>query len=103
MDQNVEELVKGHRDAISVKRVFGEPYERNGVAIIPVARVFGGGGGGAGGSPGGEGEGSGTGFGLAGRPAGAYGGSAAMRWHGVPPSMSTGSSSERSSSPVSPC
>lgn len=72
MNQNVKELVKGHRDAITVKRFFGDAYERNGIAVIPAARVIGGGGGGAGESPGGEGRGSGTGFGLAGKPVGAF-------------------------------
>lgn len=58
-------------DAVTVKRVFGEPYERDGVTIIPAALVLGGGGGGGGESPG-EGGGSGGGFGVVARPAGAY-------------------------------
>lgn len=72
MTQSIEELVRGHRDAISVKRVFGEAFERNGVTLIPVAKVMGGGGGGGGSAPDGSAEGSGTGFGLAAKPAGAY-------------------------------
>lgn len=72
MDKQVEELVRGHRDAVSVKRVFGEPYVRDGVTVIPVATVLGGGGGGGGETGDGGNQGSGTGFGLAGRPAGAY-------------------------------
>jgi uncharacterized spore protein YtfJ len=72
MTQTIEELVKGHRDAITVKRVFGEPFEKNGVTVIPAAKVMGGGGGGAGESPEGTGQGSGTGFGMAAKPAGAY-------------------------------
>jgi uncharacterized spore protein YtfJ len=72
MNQSIDELVSGHREAITVKRVFGEPYGRNGVTIIPAAKVMGGGGGGAGESPEGQGRGSGTGFGLAGKPVGAY-------------------------------
>ena len=59
------------RDAVTVKRVYGEPYERNGVTVIPAAAVLGGGGGGGGTQPEGE-EGSGLGFGLRGRPVGAY-------------------------------
>jgi uncharacterized spore protein YtfJ len=59
------------RDAVTVKRVYGEPYERNGVTVIPAASVLGGGGGGGGTEPNGE-EGSGLGFGLRGRPVGAY-------------------------------
>ena len=37
MDPN--ELVQQARDALTVKRVFGEPYERDGVAVIPAASV----------------------------------------------------------------
>jgi len=72
MTQTMDQLVKGHRDAISVKKVFGEPFEKNGVVVIPAAKVMGGGGGGSGEGPEGEGQGSGTGFGIAARPAGAY-------------------------------
>lgn len=72
MTQPIEELVKGHRDAVTVKRVFGEPFERNGVTVIPVAKVMGGGGGGSGESREGGGQGSGSGFGIAAKPAGAY-------------------------------
>ena len=43
---NVDELLSGARDAISVKRVFGDPIEAEGVTIIPAAKVGGGGGGG---------------------------------------------------------
>jgi uncharacterized spore protein YtfJ len=63
------ETISAARDAITVKRVYGEPYERNGVVVIPAAAVQGGGGGG------GEGDGqsgSGGGFGLRARPVGAY-------------------------------
>ncbi|MGH2754077.1 MAG: sporulation protein [Actinomycetota bacterium] len=72
MSQTIEELVKGHRDAITVRRVFGDPFEKNGVTIVPAAKIIGGGGGGAGESPEGGGQGSGSGFGMAARPAGAY-------------------------------
>ncbi len=70
--KSITELVSEHRDAIAVKRVFGEPYETNGMTVIPAAKVMGGGGGGSGESPDGQGRGSGTGFGIAARPAGAY-------------------------------
>jgi uncharacterized spore protein YtfJ len=46
MSQTIDALVKGHRDAVTVKRVFGEPYQKNGVTVIPAAKVMGGGGGG---------------------------------------------------------
>ena len=42
----VEELISGARDVISVKRVYGDPYEKNGLTVIPAATVRGGGGGG---------------------------------------------------------
>ena len=40
------ELIEGVRDALSVRQVFGEPVERDGVTVIPAATVMGGGGGG---------------------------------------------------------
>lgn len=69
---NVDELLTQARDAITVKRVFGEPYEKNGLTVIPVASVRGGAGGGGGAGQDGRGEGSGGGFGVDARPAGAY-------------------------------
>jgi uncharacterized spore protein YtfJ len=68
----VQEVLAQARDAMTVKRVFGEPYEKNGVTVIPAARVQGGGGGGGGEGPEGQGRGSGSGFGLSARPVGAY-------------------------------
>jgi len=57
---DVQEVVGQARDAITVKRVFGDPYEKNGVTVIPAARIggAGGGGGGEGEGPGGEGSGA---------------------------------------------
>jgi uncharacterized spore protein YtfJ len=64
---NVDELLKGARDAINVKRVYGDPIEGEGVTIVPAAAVRGGGGGG------GDSEGNGGGgFGVDARPAGAW-------------------------------
>ena len=68
----VQEVLAQARDAMTVKRVFGEPYEKNGDTVIPAARVQGGAGGGGGEGPEGQGRGSGTGFGLSARPVGAY-------------------------------
>ena len=45
---DVNELMQQTRDSLTVTRLFGEPYERNGVTVIPVAIVRGGGGGGRG-------------------------------------------------------
>ena len=36
---NVQELLSQARDVMTVRRVFGEPIEREGVTIIPVANV----------------------------------------------------------------
>lgn len=61
---SVFDSIKGSRDALSVKRAFGDAYDLDGLTVIPVARVAGGAGGGAGEGEGGqEGEGSGSGFG----------------------------------------
>jgi uncharacterized spore protein YtfJ len=60
------------QEAISVRRVFGEPYEKDGVTVIPAARVSGGAGGGSGEAPEGEGTGSGTGFGMSAKPFGMF-------------------------------
>jgi uncharacterized spore protein YtfJ len=66
------ELESTVRDAMTVGRVFGEAYEREGVTVIPVAAIRGGGGGGTGrkGDTGEEGEGGG--YGVIARPAGVY-------------------------------
>src|SRR2546426_12836026 len=55
------------RAAMTARRVYGEPYQQDGVTVIPAANVWGGGG--AGGDT--EGNGGG-GFGLSARPAGAW-------------------------------
>jgi uncharacterized spore protein YtfJ len=69
---DVQRLISEARDVITVKRVFGDPYEKDGVTIIPAATVQGGGGGGGGEGPDSQGKGGGGGFGLSVRPAGAY-------------------------------
>jgi len=72
----VQKTIEQAKDALTVRRVFGDPYEKNGVTVIPAARVQGGGGGGTSegtqGDEKGSGKGSGSGFGLNARPAGAY-------------------------------
>ena len=64
---DVDEILRGAREAISVTRVFGEPHEQDGVTVIPAATVRGGGGGG-----GDSEDNGGGGFGLMAKPAGAY-------------------------------
>lgn len=64
---NVDEMLQQTNDAITVRRVYGEPIERDGSLIIPVAKVAGGGGGGS------DTEGNGGGgFGVHARPAGVF-------------------------------
>jgi len=67
----VTDVVNSAKDAITVKRVYADPYERDGLTVIPAAVVTGGGGGGTGHDEKGQ-EGEGGGFGVSGRPAGAY-------------------------------
>jgi uncharacterized spore protein YtfJ len=64
---NVTEMLEGAREAITVRRVYGDAIETGGVTLIPAADVRGGGGGG------GDAENNGGGgFGVAARPVGAY-------------------------------
>ena len=83
---DVHEVLNHARDAMTVKRVFGDPYEKDGITVIPVASVMGGagagGGTGKGAQPAGAGEeavgeggndsGYGMGDGLRATPAGVY-------------------------------
>lgn len=83
---DAHEVLTHARDAMSVKRVFGDPYEQDGLTVIPVATVMGGagagGGSGAGAQPAstddevgevGVGDsGYGMGYGLKATPAGVY-------------------------------
>ena len=74
---NVTDIMTTARDALSVKRVYGEPYEGDGIVVIPVASVAGGGGGGGEDDRGEQREsevvsGSGGGFGGVAKPAGVY-------------------------------
>lgn len=63
----VDEFLSGARDAMSARRVFGDPIEQDGAVVIPAAAVSGGGGGG-----GDAHDNGGGGFGLRARPVGAY-------------------------------
>lgn len=69
---NVDDVISTARDLITVRRVFGDPIEKDGVTLIPAAAVRGGGGGGEGESDEGDSSGFGGGFGLTARPVGAY-------------------------------
>jgi len=65
---NVDELLSTARESLTVRRVYGDAVEKDGVTVIPAASVAGGFGGGRGTEP----EGEGGGFGMRGRPAGVY-------------------------------
>jgi uncharacterized spore protein YtfJ len=71
---DVDTLLTQARDTITVRRVYGEPIERDGVLVIPAARIGGGAGGGSGEGTkeGQEGTGTGAGFGVGARPVGAF-------------------------------
>ena len=66
-----DEFISNAQDAITVRKVFGEPFEKDGLTFIPAARVMGGSGGGSGLDPQGQ-QGEGGGFGMNARPAGAF-------------------------------
>lgn len=69
--ERVQTMVENARDALTVRRVYGEPIERDGTIVIPAASVAGGAGGGGGVDDRGN-VGSGGGFGLVARPVGAF-------------------------------
>lgn len=64
---NVDEMWKGVQDALTVKRVYGDAVETEGVTLVPAAAVRGGAGGG-----GDSDHNGGGGFGLQARPVGAW-------------------------------
>jgi uncharacterized spore protein YtfJ len=67
----VDEVLSTAKDSITVKRVYAEPYEKEGLTVIPAAVVGGGAGGGTGHDEKGQ-ENEGGGFGMSGRPVGAF-------------------------------
>jgi uncharacterized spore protein YtfJ len=67
----LDELMATARETLTVTRVYGEPFEKDGVTVVPAATVSGGGGGGGGHEADGP-EGQGGGFGLGIKPAGVY-------------------------------
>lgn len=68
---NVDEMIQGTRDALTVRKVYGEPIERGEVTVIPVAKALGASGGGSGESNAGD-EGGGGGFAIRVKPVGVY-------------------------------
>jgi uncharacterized spore protein YtfJ len=79
---DVDQVLEKARADMRAGLVFGEPIERDGVTVIPAAKIAGGGG--AGSDDASDGGGGGGGFGLSARPAGALiiepGGN--VRWKG---------------------
>ena len=71
---DMDKFVSTAQDAITVRRVFAEPYDKDGTTVIAAARVSGGGGGGSGHEEKGtkDSEGEGGGFGIKAAPAGAF-------------------------------
>ena len=67
---DIQQLIESAKDVATAKRVYGDPYEKNGLTVIPAVAVRGGGGGGLGES--GEEHGGGGGFGMTARPCGAW-------------------------------
>jgi uncharacterized spore protein YtfJ len=72
MPMELMDKIRDVEEGLSSRRVFGEPYEKDGVTMIPAAKVNGGVGGGGGEGPEGEGSGTGSGFGLSAKPVGMY-------------------------------
>jgi uncharacterized spore protein YtfJ len=62
-----QQVLTTAQEALSVRRVFGEPVQVKDTTIVPVARISGGGGGGGRGT-----EEGGAGYGLNARPVGVY-------------------------------
>jgi uncharacterized spore protein YtfJ len=69
---NITEVLSTAKDSITVKRVYAQPYEKDGLTVIPAAVVGGGAGGGSGHDDEKGQEGEGGGFGVNARPAGAF-------------------------------
>lgn len=70
--KEMSELLTAAEDMVTVKRVYGEPFQSNGVTLIPAAAVRGGVGGGEGEETESTPAGRGGGFGMSARPVGAY-------------------------------
>jgi uncharacterized spore protein YtfJ len=78
-DTTVLERIREAVDGASASRVFGTPIVRDGLTVLPVAKIGGGGGGGSGTGPavdgqetGGAGGGFGGGFGVTAKPLGVF-------------------------------
>jgi uncharacterized spore protein YtfJ len=88
---NAREILEHVRDTLTVQRVFGDPIERDGLLVVPVASVTGGGGSGEGQPAEGAKTGSGSG--------GGWGGSA-RGWASSSSATGRSAGSRRSTSPA---
>jgi len=70
--EELDKLVEQGTEAMTVKRVFGEPIVQDGVTLIPVAGVRGLGGMGKGEGPDEQGKGEGSGFAMTANAMGTY-------------------------------
>ncbi len=70
-NMDLQQTLAHAQEAMTAKRVYGEPYERDELTIIPAAAVRGGGGGGNAGTED-DSQGGGAGFGLHATPKGAW-------------------------------
>jgi uncharacterized spore protein YtfJ len=61
-------LLEKTREVLSARQVIGEPYEKNGITLLPVFSIRGGGGGGGGEAADGAPSGGGGGIGVMARP-----------------------------------
>jgi uncharacterized spore protein YtfJ len=67
----IDELITKTKDSLEARKVYAEPYEKDGITVIAAATLSGGSGGGTGRDEKGQ-EGEGGGFGLNAKPTGAY-------------------------------
>jgi uncharacterized spore protein YtfJ len=78
---DTNEIITAARDAMTVRRVFGEPHVQDGLTVVPAAVVIGGMGAGSGQRGGGD-AGDGGGFGVIALPTGAFTiNEGRVRWH----------------------
>lgn len=66
------DILEQAKEVLTARRAIGDPYEKNGITLIPAVSLGGGGGGGLGNDAGGKASGYGGGVGVRARPLGAY-------------------------------
>ncbi len=66
------QTIREAMEQVTAGRVFGAPINQDGLTVVPVAKIGGGGGAGGGAEPAGDASGSGGGFGLTAKPLGVF-------------------------------